>query len=103
MLEEGAICLRAGTGQPQCKTGGAVALEIGEKKIPEEFANRRSAAGYARIDCDIYQPARECLHYLGPRLVDGAIAVFDDWPHVRGFGEQRAFKRVAAECAPVEI
>ena len=47
---------------------------------------------YARIDCDIYQPALDCLHYLGPRLADGAILVFDDWPHVRGFGEQRAFE-----------
>lgn len=47
---------------------------------------------YARIDCDIYQPALECLRYLGPRLADGAIVVFDDWPHVRGFGEQRALE-----------
>jgi hypothetical protein len=47
---------------------------------------------YARIDCDIYQPALECLRYLGPRLVDGAIVVFDDWPHTRGFGEQRALE-----------
>lgn len=47
---------------------------------------------YARIDCDIYQPALDCLHYLGPRLADGAIVVFDDWPHTRGFGEQRALE-----------
>lgn len=47
---------------------------------------------YARIDCDIYQPALECLRYLGPRLADGAIVVFDDWPHTRGFGEQRALE-----------
>jgi tetratricopeptide (TPR) repeat protein len=47
---------------------------------------------YVRIDCDIYQPALDCLNYLGPRLADGAILVFDDWPHVRGFGEQRAFE-----------
>ena len=48
---------------------------------------------YARIDCDIYQPALECLRYLGPRLADGAIVVFDDWPHTRGFGEQRALEQ----------
>jgi hypothetical protein len=47
---------------------------------------------YARIDCDIYQPALDCLNYLGPRLADGAILVFDDWPHLRGYGEQRAFE-----------
>jgi hypothetical protein len=37
---------------------------------------------YARIDCDIYQP----------RLADGAIVVFDDWPHTRGFAEQQALE-----------
>jgi hypothetical protein len=47
---------------------------------------------YVRIDCDIYQPALDCLQYLGPRLADGAILVFDDWPHLRGFGEQKAFE-----------
>ena len=47
---------------------------------------------YVRIDCDIYLPALDCLRYLGPRLADGAILVFDDWPHIRGYGEQRAFE-----------
>jgi hypothetical protein len=60
-------------------------LRGAEAQIAEKFA-------YARIDCDIYEPALDCLHYLAPRLTDGAILVFDDWPHVRGFGEQRAFE-----------
>jgi hypothetical protein len=47
---------------------------------------------YARIDCDIYEPALQCLRYLGPRLSSGAILVFDDWPHQLGIGEQRAFQ-----------
>jgi hypothetical protein len=45
---------------------------------------------YVRIDCDIYLPALDCLNYLGSRLADGAILVFDDWPRLRGYGEQRA-------------
>jgi len=60
-------------------------LRSAEALLVEQFC-------YARIDCDIYQPALECLRYLGPRLSDGAIVVFDDWPHVRGFGEQRALE-----------
>ncbi len=60
-------------------------LRTAEALLAEQFC-------YARIDCDIYQPALECLQYLGPRLADGAIVVFDDWPHVRGFGEQRALE-----------
>jgi tetratricopeptide (TPR) repeat protein len=60
-------------------------LRTAEALLAEQFC-------YARIDCDIYRPALECLQYLGPRLADGAIVVFDDWPHVRGFGEQRALE-----------
>jgi hypothetical protein len=60
-------------------------LRSAEALLAEEFC-------YARIDCDIYQPALECLQYLGPRLADGAIVVFDDWPHLRGLGEQRALE-----------
>jgi hypothetical protein len=47
---------------------------------------------YARIDCDIYEPALDCLRYLGPRLSHGAVLVFDDWPYRLEVGEARAFK-----------
>ena len=60
-------------------------LRGADAQVAEKFA-------YVRIDCDIYEPALDCLRYLAPRLADGAILVFDDWPHVRGFGEQRAFE-----------
>lgn len=46
---------------------------------------------FARIDCDLYEPAVECLKYLGPRLVDQAILVFDDWTFDLSKGETRAF------------
>jgi Macrocin-O-methyltransferase (TylF)/Glycosyl transferases group 1 len=46
---------------------------------------------YARIDCDIYEPAVQCLDYLSNRLSDGAILVFDDWPHRMDVGEGLAF------------
>jgi hypothetical protein len=46
---------------------------------------------YARIDCDLYLPALQCLEFLQPRLVDGAILVFDDWCWGAPLGETRAF------------
>jgi hypothetical protein len=46
---------------------------------------------YARIDCDLYEPAAQCLNYLANRLSDGAILVFDDWTHDTTVGEGRAF------------
>jgi len=47
---------------------------------------------YVPIYCNIYQPALDCLNYIGPHLADGAILVVDDWPHVRVYCEQRAFQ-----------
>lgn len=63
-----------------------------QETLPGPEAQQVGAICYARIDCDTYEAARVCLRYLGPRLVDGAILVFDDWPHARGVGEQRAFE-----------
>ncbi|HET7107473.1 MAG TPA: TylF/MycF/NovP-related O-methyltransferase [Candidatus Acidoferrum sp.] len=63
-----------------------------EKSLRSPEALVAGKFSYVRIDCDIYLPALDCLNYLAPRLADGAILVFDDWPHLRGFGEQRAFE-----------
>ena len=46
---------------------------------------------FARIDCDLYQPAVECLAFLESRLVDGAYLCFDDWMDDPKTGETRAF------------
>jgi hypothetical protein len=46
---------------------------------------------YARVDCDLYEPAVTCLDYLTGRLSDGAILVFDDWTFNLAKGETRAF------------
>jgi hypothetical protein len=58
-------------------------------KGPEAQAIRPVA--YARIDVDIYEPARDCLIFLSDRLADGAILVFDDWPYTSQKGESKAF------------
>ena len=56
-----------------------------------EEARRLGPVAFAHIDCDIYEPALQCLHFLGGRLSHGALLVFDDWPHDLRFGEGRAF------------
>ncbi len=50
---------------------------------------------YARLDGDLYQSARECLDFLSPRLVDGAVLVFDDWAFTWEMGEPLAFREWA--------
>lgn len=31
------------------------------------------------VDCDLYEPALECLEYLYPKLVTGGVMIFDDY------------------------
>jgi hypothetical protein len=50
----------------------------------------RSVA-FARIDCDLYQSAGECLAFLETRLAHGAFLCFDDWTDDPSTGETRAF------------
>ena len=59
-------------------------------------ALRVNEIAYARIDCDIYEPAAQCLDYLSTRLSHGSVLIFDEWPHRLDVGEGRAF----AEWAP---
>lgn len=54
-------------------------------------AEAQGDIAYARVDCDIYEPAVQCLRYLSSRLAHGSVLVFDDWPHQKGIGEARAF------------
>jgi hypothetical protein len=56
-----------------------------------ENARKIDTIAYARIDCDIYDPTRDCLKYLAVRLSHGAVLVFDDWPHDTNVGETLAF------------
>jgi hypothetical protein len=56
----------------------------------EEAKNIKQIA-FARIDCDLYHPAVECLNYLKDRLVNNAVLVFDDWEYNLRHGEPKAF------------
>jgi hypothetical protein len=55
-------------------------------------AAKLTDVAFARIDCDIYEPAKQCLEFLSDRLAHGSILVFDDWSHDFALGEARAFE-----------
>lgn len=59
--------------------------------LKSKQAQEIDAIAFARIDCDIYEPARQCLDYLSTRLTNNSILVFDDWTHDFEKGEGRAF------------
>lgn len=48
----------------------------------------------AWLDADLYEPTRDALHFLTPRLQDGSVLIFDNWFLFKGHpdrGERRAF------------
>jgi O-methyltransferase len=50
--------------------------------IPETFIGLESCPiGFAHIDVDIYQSILDCCSFIYPRLLSGAIMVFDDYGH----------------------
>jgi hypothetical protein len=68
--------------------------------LPAEAAQAISAIAFARIDCDLYEPAVACLEYLTGRLSPGAILVFDDWKFNLAKGETRAFAEWVRRAPP---
>lgn len=65
----------------------------------DAISNGISKVAFARIDCDLYQSAVECLAFIEPRLVSGALINFDDWTDDIGLGETRAFFEFAQRNA----
>ncbi len=61
------------------------------ESLKSDQAQHIETVSFARIDCDIYEPAKQCLEYLSNRLSDKSILVFDDWTHDFQVGEGRAF------------
>ena len=53
---------------------------------------------FVRIDCDLYQPACECLEFIKDRLIDQAILVFDDWGPNLNKGEAKACAEWLPNC-----
>lgn len=53
-----------------------------------------SRVAIAHVDCDLYSSAIDCLEFIGNRLQDGAVILFDDWFCYRGrptHGVHKAF------------
>jgi Macrocin-O-methyltransferase (TylF) len=46
---------------------------------------------FARVDCDLYQSAVDCLAFLEDRLSNGSYLCFDDWTDDPETGETKAF------------
>lgn len=62
-----------------------------EDSLKTREAQNIGQIAFARIDCDIYEPAKDCLNFLSDRLSHNAILVFDDWTHSYEYGEGKAF------------
>lgn len=70
----------------------------GRSKTDKLLGERKVAIAY--IDCDLYEPAYDALHFLTDRIVDGTVVIFDNWFLFKGSpfrGEPKAFKQWLSE------
>ncbi len=73
-------------------------LQMLEGWIPETFdglEDRRFS--FVHIDVDLYQSTLSCLEFFYPRLVDGAVMVFDDYGFPGARGEKEAVDEFFAD------
>lgn len=73
-------------------------IDIREGWIPETFAgleNRRYS--FAHLDVDLYQSALDCCGYFYPRMVPGAVMLFDEYGFPAARGEKDAVDEFFAD------
>jgi predicted O-methyltransferase YrrM len=65
--------------------------------LPAFLARERGPIGFIHVDCDIYASARTVLELTIPRLVPGAVIVFDEFFNYKGYElhEYKAFFEAA--------
>jgi O-methyltransferase len=72
--------------------------------IPDGFAGLHDTRiAFANVDVDLYQPTREALAFIAPRMMEGGTIIIDDygdpdWPGVR----EAALEVFGQEKFPVE-
>ena len=63
--------------------------------FPETLPPWLLGIAFAHIDCDQFQSVDACIRYLWPRMVPGAVMLFDDYPELEG--ARRAVERSGLE------
>lgn len=86
------------------KVAESVTLYVGwfDQTLPKYVAERGVEAQpvrYLHIDSDLYSSAKTIFQYLGDRIVDGTVIVFDEYFNYSGWqgGEYKAFQEFVEE------
>ena len=63
--------------------------------IPETFNGLENCKiAFAHVDVDLYQPIKDCLLFILPRLVSGGVVIVDDFGYPRNPGVEKAVREV---------
>ena len=72
--------------------------EIRKGWIPDTFDGLEDRSyAFVHIDVDLYQSTLDCLAYFYPRLVPGAVVLFDDYGFPAACGERHAVDEFLAD------
>ncbi len=71
--------------------GSAGDVEIYKGLFPQSIPpNAEELYAFVHVDVDIYQSVKDCVDYFWPRMVPGAVMVFDDYGFPTCLGARRA-------------
>jgi O-methyltransferase len=74
------------------------ATEIRQGWIPETFGGLEDKRYvFVHVDVDLYRSALDCCEYFYPRLVPGAVMVFDEYGFLEAHGERDAVDEFFAD------
>lgn len=66
-------------------------VKIIKEWIPKSFEGlENSKIAYCHLDVDLYQPYKDCLEFIWPRLVVGGVMLFDDYDAIECPGAKKA-------------
>jgi len=64
--------------------------------IPETFSQvpEEAKVAFCHIDCDLYQPTKDSLEFVLPRLSEGGLVIVDDFDYWRHPGIRKAIEEL---------
>jgi len=79
-------------------------VEINKGLIPDTFVGKEnSQIAFCHLDLDLYDPYKDTLNFVWPRLVNGGIMVFDDYACRHCLGAKQAVDEFIAEHPNVTL
>jgi hypothetical protein len=87
-------------GLPKCEANVELIVGWFDQTLPEFARSHPEPVAFLHVDCDLYSSTRTIFKFIGERLVQGSVIVFDEYFNYSGWQEHehRAFAEFVKEA-----